>query len=279
MRTTVYAAAIAAAALATATPAVASRAPALVKAGTATQYAQSLSYQPAGGVRYVAADDENCTPQTVVPFLQAHGANVLRYIVPANPAETYQGIQCVAAARAAGYKTYLSIQYPASDDSAGINAWFSSVIAAYGPQWAIAVGNEEPVTPTLYESAWAVAEPVVAADDPTAIRVGGENFPWAIAWDQQVLATGLPGMQAYAEHCYNTTTGGLVLVPQVAADATAAGVPLWCSEMAPATSPTAPSFFAPETLAKYDTEVRQVVSMSPNLQMLSYYVWPSIGAN
>jgi hypothetical protein len=228
---------------------------------------------------YHAADNETCTAASTLSLLSAHHSDVFRYIVPANPAETYQGVACVAAARAAGYRIYLSIQYDPSESTAGIVALFGSVMDAYGPAWAIAVGNEETEVPYSYAAQWDAVEPEIAAQDPRAIRVGGETFPWSVNWARQVLSSGLVGLQAWADHCYDTRVGGLSSVPVVARLARRAGVPLYCSEMAPATSSTSPSFFATTNQQTYDHLLRSVIRRSPNLKLISYYVWPSIGAN
>ena len=242
--------------------------------------APAPGYKPTG-LRYVAYDNERCTAQDTVPGLQAHGANVLRYIVSFNGSETYAGVPCIQAARASGYKTYLSIAFPPNATPQADAGYFADVLKAYGPVWAVAVGNEDPVTPEFYRQVWDATTPIISRIDPGALHVAGDTVPWGMDWAEQVIAEQLPGIDAFAYHCYvmNSNQAGIVNVPELAADAAAHGLPLWGSEMAPATAATTPGFLLRQTLGAYNAEVAQTVSASPNLAMDSYYTWPSIGAS
>lgn len=243
------------------------------------QHHPAPRYKPAR-LQYMAADNEQCTAQDTIPLLRQHHANVLRYIVSFNPTETYLGVPCTKTARAAGYRTYLSIAFPPAATPAQDAGYFAHVLAAYGHVWAVAVGNEDPVSPHKYLRIWTAVRPVLNRLEPHALLVGGDAVPWALKWSERVIAAHPSGMDAYAFHCYVMAgEAGLIDVPELAAYARAHRIPLWCSEMAPATAATTPNFLMRQTLDAYNAEVARTLRASLNLQMRAYYVWPSIGAN
>lgn len=235
-------------------------------------------YKPAR-LQYMAADNERCTSQDTIPFLHHHHANVLRYIVSFNPYDTYAGVPCVQAARAHRYRTYLSIAFPPAATPAQDAAYFAQVLHAYGHVWAVAVGNEDPVSPHKYLQIWNAVRPVLNRLEPHALRVAGDAVPWGLAWSERVISMHPAGMAAYAFHCYVMAgQAGLIDVPQLAAYAQAHRTPLWCSEMAPATADTTPNFLMRQTLSEYDAQVKRTFRRTRNVQMKSWYTWPSIGA-
>lgn len=246
----------------------------------------TVTYHPQG-LKYVAADDENCFNEPsfdMHQFMTTHNANVFRYIVPAEfSGETYQGVPCVQQARSEGYKTQLAIAFNYTDTPQQVRAEVKNVLAAYGPEWAVTIGNEESIATTTYLQDWNAAEPVLAKNDPTAIRVGGDAYPWSIQWSKQIIAAQPVGLQAWALHCYDMSSTspfpgtGIGSVPQLAAFAAHYWLPLMCSEMAPASKGT--PLFSDEPTSTYNTKVQAAVKQSPNLEEVSYYVWPSIGAD
>jgi hypothetical protein len=242
-------------------------------------------------LKYIAADDENCYDEAgfnMQQFMTDHSANVFRYLIPMeyNDGDGAEqgGISCVQAARSEGYKIQLEIQFNYSDTPQAVAARVAKVLGEYGPAWAVTIGGEENITPAQYEADWNVAEPVLAKLDPTAIRVGGDAYPWQIGWSEQVLQTQPKGLQAWAIHCYHMSsqspgdwpTQGLVGIPALAAYAANYSTPVMCSEMAPAQAGW--DAFQDESVASYQNAVQAVVNASPNLEEVSYYVWPTIGA-
>lgn len=246
------------------------------------------------GIRYLEAGDEGACANNVnpVPFLQAHQATVMRFGIQPSFLTTDQGLQCVNMARAAGYKIYLTVAFNASAPPAQVAAYVAQVISVYGPAWAISFGNEEtltnnwvpnPVSETAdaYYAMWQAVEPTIAADDPGAIRVLADASPWDAGWLERLVSDHPVGAMAAAFHCYNSNAGGLQDVPELAAAMATAGLPLWCSEMAPQTiEPTgsAAGAFVTQTVGQYDAQVAQAAAASPDLAMVSFYEWPSIGA-
>lgn len=245
------------------------------------------------GVRYTEANDEGDCANNVnpVPFLQARNANVMRFGVQPNFLPTKEGLQCIQEARAAGKKIYLTIAFNSAAPASQVSSYVAQVIQTYGPAWAISLGNEQSLSnswvPNVSETAdgyaamWQAVEPTIKADDPGAIRVVADGSPWDAGWIERAVSDGLQGAQAVAFHCYNSYSGGLQVVPQLAASLASSGLPLWCSEMAPQTiTPAGPlaGAFVTQTVPQYNASVSAAVSQSPNLQMLSWYEWPNIGA-
>ena len=79
-----------------------------------------------------------------------------------------------------------------------------------------------------------------------------------------------------AFHCYDTTFEGLQSVPKLSQYAAADGYPLWCSEMAPDLLAYA-HWLQQQTLAQYKSSVQDVIDASPDVRMISDYVWPALG--
>ncbi|MGH3610625.1 MAG: hypothetical protein ACRDRD_21435, partial [Pseudonocardiaceae bacterium] len=116
---------------------------------------------------------------------------------------------CAANAHQAGLRLIVSVQYNADWSMSQIEAWFRQALATYVPYrpYAISIGNEQELgqsggSPESYHEVWDAVEPIVAATDPSAIRVAGEISPWGLAWFEQAAALGLPGAQAFAAHPY-----------------------------------------------------------------------------
>lgn len=247
------------------------------------------------------ADDNNCTADNVVPFMQAHNASVLRMVVTPDHDNDPTELGCLAAARDAGYKIYLSVQYDPHSSNAELRSYFAQVISVYGQPWALSVGNEEPLddsptftyTPADYVADWDAVEPTIKADAPDAILVAGEADPWHANWDAAIADDQPVGADAVSFHCYqmawsggNTTSGqggqgggsGLDDVPALAAEAKSDGYPLWCSEMAPRTDPTGAGFVQLQTLGQWQAANQATFDQAPDVTMRSWYEWPSIGA-
>ena len=105
----------------------------------------------------------------------------------------------------------------------------------------------------------------------------GETSPWGFSFLKDSFQTGRPrGVQAVAFHCYDTKWGGLRAVPRVAAWAGNYHLPLWCSEMSDGLHPT--GWMRYDAPLQWETLLGEVEHRSPNLQMISYYQWPQIGA-
>jgi hypothetical protein len=236
--------------------------------------------------------------RNVNAFLRAKHANVLRLILSPHQASAGEGIGCVAEAHAAGFKVYISLQFANGWTPSRVASYFKRVLPTYAPfVWAVGVGNEQDLTSTSstaqdartlsshgrtagenYRADWNAVEPVLAKLAPHAIRVYGEFSPWGfIANKQGFAASRPPGVQAIASHCYHTNrAGGLEQVPQDAAWAASKRLPLWCSEMGPAIrKPTTPSWVIPDTWASWNAMVAKVEAKSPDLQVTSYYYWPT----
>ena len=81
-----------------------------------------------------------------------------------------------------------------------------------------------------------------------------------------------------AFHCYDVKNGGLSVVPQVAAWASAHHLPLWCSEMSAALRRSPHPWLKRDSVSRWNELVSQMEARSPDLKMVSYYRWPQIGA-
>ncbi len=235
----------------------------------------------------------------IVPFLKASHANVLRLILSPEQAQSEEGLGCAKIAHAAGFKVYLSLQFVNSWTPEAVAAYFKQVLQSYGPYlWAVAVGNEQDLTSMTpnaqgvkalgrqrqtagasYRADWDAVEPVLTKLVPHAIRVYGEFSPWGFNVNKDGFAVSRPpGVQAIAAHCYYTKRpGGLLQIPRDAAWAASEGLPLWCTEMGPALPmSTTPNWVVPETWASWNATLTRVKSESPDLQMISYYYWPTL---
>lgn len=227
--------------------------------------------------RYHAGDNQSLCMhgQDVGPWLRAHGDNVMRFIVDANTFTSQPGgPACVQRAEAEGYPVMLSLALEASWSPARDAQQVRQVIAAYGPVWAVSIGNEQELGSAhggsmdsqQYAAVWAVAEPALARADPSALRVFGETSSYAASWVQRAWNDGHQGAQVISSHCYPQWLGGEQTEPEQAAWAASQGVPYWCSEM-------------DAVDAGQCAFVARMVAASPNLQMVGSYYWPQIGAN
>ncbi len=266
-----------------------------------------LAAAPAHAVMMQADPQTSCqgegdNPQ---PFLQAHEATVLRIVVPDSPSPS--ALLCVALGAAEGYHVYLSFQYNNAWSPTRVASYFAQALPEYAPYaWAVAVGNEQDIfskqrlqqgvprtaqvctgsgaqrrcqrnAGAYYRKVWDAVEPVIARIAPKALRVYGETSPWGFGFLKDSFETGRPrGAQAVAFHCYDTNWGGLRTVPRVAAWASTYHLPLWCSEMSDAVHPL--SWGRRDTPWQWQTLLAGIERRSPDLQMISYYEWPLIGA-
>jgi hypothetical protein len=248
---------------------------------------------------YAVSKETACLAnQNVNPFLRANHASVMRLILSPQAAPIAAGIGCVEAARAAGFKVYISFQFNNHWTPGQVAAYFARVLPTYAPYvWAVGVGNEQDLamsgtygqgTVSLtrdgrsagqnYRAVWNAVEPVLVRLAPHAIRVYGEFSPWGFGSTQVGFAHGRPpGVQAIAAHCYHTKFDGLAQVPQDAAWAASKGLPLWCSEMGPAfPSRTMPKWAVPDSWPSWKALVGKVVARSPDLKMWGYYYDPAM---
>jgi hypothetical protein len=247
-----------------------------------------------------ASKQSDCVAnRNVIAFLRANHANVLRLILSPRQGPSGAGIECIKAARAAGYKIYISFQFVNGWRPSQVASYLNRVLPAYAPfAWAVGVGNEQDLTSPNsgdqgtkalsghgktvgqnYRSDWDAAERVLVKRAPHAIRVYGDFSPWAFKAVKQGFAASRPaGVQAIAAHCYRTRApGGLAQVPQNAAWAASKRLPLWCSEMGPALrKPTTPHWALTDTWKSWNAAVAQIKAKSPNLRMTSYYNFPTL---
>lgn len=222
------------------------------------------------------------------PWLRAHGDNAMRFIVDPDPTvdrvspsealpsgNQAGGPACVRTAEAEGYPVLLSVGLAKIWTPAEAAKRIREVTAAYGPVWAVAVGNEQDLdgsghggamTAEQYASDWAAAEPALAQADPTAIRVYADASPRGGSWMQRAWGYGHQGAQVAAMNCYAVGyTIGMAQLPTFSAWASTQGVPMWCPESA------TPRANQRALLAKVERE-------SPNLDMVADYFWPAYGA-
>jgi hypothetical protein len=242
---------------------------------------------PAHAIIMQADDQFSCVVNgdDVSPFLRAHHATVLRLIVPYRGSSN--GAACASRAAAQGYRVYVSLQYNNAWSPPRVAAYFRKTLPLYAPYaWAVSVGNEQdlvvqgaPATSAKYRAVWNAAEPVLAHIAPLAIRVYGEVSPFGFHFLQQSFQPRRPrGAQVIAFHCYDVKYGGLAIVPQVAAWAASAHLPLWCSEMSDSPRRSRHSWLNTDSLSRWNALVAGMRAHSPNLKMVSYYRWPEIGA-
>ena len=152
---------------------------------------------------------------------------------------------CAIAAVHAGYKLDLTIQWSDQWTVPQTQQRFRDVLSLYAPlhPFAVAIGNEQELQVTggwksltqtagqlagAYDQMWRAVEPIVAQAVPSATRVAGEISPWGLSYLQDVIADGLPGVQAYGAHVYPAQDG---LNPEsVAQLAYAHHVQAWATE-------------------------------------------------
>jgi hypothetical protein len=244
----------------------------------------------------VSRETECIANRNVNAFLRANHANVMRLILSPQDASSGAGIGCIKAARAAGFKVYISLQFNNGLTPAQVASQFSQVLPRYAPfVWAIGVGNEQDLTSGStngqsarglsrdgrtagqnYRAVWDAVEPVLVKLAPRAIRVYGEFSPWSFGANQQGFSSGRPpGVQAIAAHCYHTKVGGLAQIPKAAAWAASKRIPLWCSEMGPALARPTRSWAIPDTWRSWTALVDRITVSSPNLRMTGYYYYPT----
>jgi hypothetical protein len=237
--------------------------------------------------RLIAADDQSTCQAggDIAPFMRTHHATVVRIIVAYD--QSTSEVACARSAAAEGYRVYVTLQYSNAWSTAKVASYFRSTLPKYARYaWAVSVGNEQDLfqarggSGRFYRAVWNAVEPIIARQAPHAIRVYGEVSPFGFSFLQTSFSTGRPaGAQAIAFHCYDTETGGLRAVPIVAAWAAHWRLPLWCSEMSAALSHTqVHPWLVHDSQSSWDALVASVERRSPNLQMISYYRWPEIGA-
>ena len=259
----------------------------LAAAAALAAAASCMALAPSAHARLIAGDDQfTCQAGgQITPFMRAHQATVLRTIVPYG--QPSSEVACARTAAAEGYRVYVTLQYSNAWSTANVASYFRSTLPKYARYaWAVSVGNEQDLfqarggSGRSYRAVWNAVEPIIAGQAPHAIRVYGEVSPFGFAFLQTSFSTGRPaGAQAIAFHCYNTTRGGLRAVPQVAAWAARWRLPLWCSEMSGALSHTqVHPWLVHDSQASWNALLSSVERRSPNLQMISYYRWPEIGA-
>jgi hypothetical protein len=263
---------------------------ALVTPGSAIGSAQPSFYA-------VSRETDCLANKNVNGFLRANHANVLRLILAPQDASAGAGIGCIKAARAAGYKVYVSFQFNNGWTPAQVASYFRSALPKYAPfAWAVGVGNEQDLTSRTaygqgqkslsrdgrtsgqnYRAVWNAVEPALAKLAPRAIRVYGEFSPWSFSANQQGFARSRPpGVQAIAAHCYHTKVGGLTDIPKAAAWAASKRLPLWCSEMGPALARPTLSWAMHDTWGSWNALVAGIKAKSPNLRMTGYYYYPKL---
>jgi hypothetical protein len=147
------------------------------------------------------------------PYLREFRATVLRAIVTplwGGLGSNGEAVPCLRAARAAGYRVHLVIQYSNLWNEVQTVGYFKQVLSYYGRfAWAVSIGNEQELfqggpgrTGPQYAEAWQALEPVVAQLAPQAIRVAGEISPWGWTYLKRAVRAGLPGAQVLAAHVY-----------------------------------------------------------------------------
>ena len=246
-----------------------------------------MALAPPAHARLIAGDDQfTCQAGgEIAPFMRAHQATVLRIIVPYG--QPSSEVACARTSAAEGYRVYVALQYSNAWSTAKVAGYFRSTLPKYARYaWAVSVGNEQDLfqarggSGRSYRAVWNAVEPIIARQAPHAIRVYGDVSPFGFAFLQTSFSTGRPaGAQAMAFHCYNTKRGGLRAVPQVAAWAARWRLPLWCSEMSASLSSSQPHpWLVHDTQVGWNALLASVERRSPNLQMISYYRWPQIGA-
>jgi hypothetical protein len=140
-------------------------------------------------------------------YMRRLHATVLRVVVSQYYGEDGQALPCIRAARRQGYRTELVIQWNSRWALWRTKDFFKHILGEYRLYvWAVAIGNEQEITPKLsssgYSHAWRALEPIVRRMAPWAIRVGGEISPWGLGFLSGALRDGLPGIQALAVHPY-----------------------------------------------------------------------------
>jgi hypothetical protein len=215
-------------------------------------------------------DQATCVNQDTVPIagLQAHNATVMR--VGFSAVRAGQGLDCIKQAHDAGYKIYLSLDGGTPDPAAEV-AFFQHWLPIYeqaAPIWAVSIQNEPelggpsqytPESPAQYRAIWNAVEPAIHAIDPNIIAVFDDGCPWSEAFIKSAWTTTAPkGVGAIAYHPY-ASNGGLNAMPEFSAWAATQHVPLWGSEYVDWADPPA--------------DFQKALSMSPNVQLVSYYVW------
>lgn len=166
-------------------------------------------------------------------YLHSLHATILRVVVSPNYGAQGQALPCIRGARSEGYRTELVVQWNSLWSLKRTKSFFRQILGEYRLySWAIAIGNEQEITPKLtgrgYSRAWRAIEPIVRHMAPWAIRVGGEISPWGFSFLRTALRDGLPGIQAVAVHPYKygwsyTPSQSLTLARRYR-------LPLWCDE-------------------------------------------------
>lgn len=80
--------------------------------------------------------------QDIVPLVEQHGGNVMRFII--NPSDAGQGVTCVREVANAGIHVYLTLQFDNTWTPQQTANWFANTLQDYQPYvWAVGVGNEQ----------------------------------------------------------------------------------------------------------------------------------------
>ena len=167
------------------------------------------------------------------PYMRSLHATILRVVVSPIYGQNGQALPCIRGARADGYKTVLVVQWDSRWSLRRTKSFFRQILGEYSRYtWALAIGNEQEITPRMsgaqYARAWRAVEPIVRRIAPWAIRVGGEISPWGLEFLRAALRAGLPGIQAVAVHPYLYSWS--FSPSQALRLARGYGLPLWCDE-------------------------------------------------
>lgn len=167
------------------------------------------------------------------PYMRSLHATILRVVVSPIYGENGQALPCIRGARADGYRAELVVQWNSGWSLTRTKSFFRQILGEYGRySWALAIGNEQEITPRMsgaqYARAWRAVEPIVRRMAPWAIRVGGEISPWGLRFLRAALRAGLPGIQAVAVHPYRYSWS--FSPAQALGLARSYGLPLWCDE-------------------------------------------------
>lgn len=238
----------------------------------------ALALPATSSAALVAADDQAACGAGNLGFVSAHRASVMRYVLAPGHFGEATVARCLSAARAAHFRVYLSVIYDNQWSPQQVAAYFARVLRTYGEPWAISVGNEQELqlplfgTDRAYRRVWNAVWPVIARVAPHAIRVFGETSGWGVTSIKTAFGRRAPGAQAIAFHCYRDKRYklGLDYAPDFARWAAAHHLPLWCSEMAPATTGWGPT----DTPATWRYRIARALRYAPNLKLVSYYRWP-----
>ena len=255
-----------------------------------------VSPVPSARAAWMTADKQDgcalspSNPALAIGYARSHGANVIRVVVGGPDMIWNDGrwngnwadiAVCFQAAHAAGYRTYLALQWDrviGTHPTPAQVAWFvGGAMAQVGrfTDW-VAVGNEPDmagVQPAEYRKDFAAAAGYLAAWWPRVWRVFGEGaLDW---WLKQAWWAGQTRpwrATALSFHCYDYQSD-LWKAASMAQWARTVHRQLYCSEMAP---DTYAAIGPRETLGQYESWLGWLERYEPNLTMTSWYYWPAI---